>query len=91
MGSIHQYSVPTEAKKLFEEGILQNPLMPDLPKELASLSKLVGFEGSDKPIIPINWRLAESISSIKAFEATMLNYLLTKKYSIPPVKIKINT
>ncbi|KAH8426493.1 uncharacterized protein LDX57_004228 [Aspergillus melleus] len=91
MGSIHQYSVPTEAKKLFQEGILQNPLMPDLPEELASLSKLVVFEGSDKPIIPINWRLAESISSIKAFEATMLNYLLTKKYSIPPVEIKINT
>jgi hypothetical protein len=85
------YSVPTETQKLFEDGILQNPLMPDLPEELVSLSKHVRFEGSDKPIIPINWRFAESISAIKAFEATMLNYLLTKKYGIGPVDININT
>lgn len=91
MASISQYSVPSESKKLFEEGILQNPLMPDLPSELASLSKHIHFEGCDKPIIPINWRFAESISAIKAFEATMLNYLLVKKYGIEPVKININT
>ncbi|OJJ66153.1 hypothetical protein ASPBRDRAFT_666513 [Aspergillus brasiliensis CBS 101740] len=91
MTSISEYSVPSESKKLFEEGILQNPLMPDLPSELASLSKHIHFEGSDKPIIPINWRLAESISAIKAFEATMLNYLLVKKYNIEPVEININT
>lgn len=91
MLSNDQYSVPAESQKLLEEGILKNPLMSDLPSELTSLSKHIRFEGSDKPIIPINWRFAESISAIKAFEATMLNYLLTKKYGIEPVKININT
>ncbi|KAI1482857.1 CoA-transferase family III [Daldinia eschscholtzii] len=79
MGSIG-YSVPQEAQRVFQDGILNNPLMKDLPQELYSLSQAVQFEGSAKPNIPINWRFAESISAMKAFEATMLNYLITKKY-----------
>ncbi|KAJ5596010.1 hypothetical protein N7450_002468 [Penicillium hetheringtonii] len=92
MGSADQYSVPIEARQVFEKGILQNPLMTSsLIGELRSLSEHVRFEGSSRPIIPVNWRLAESISAIKAFEATMLNLLLTRKYQIDPVDILINT
>ncbi|KAK7746560.1 hypothetical protein SLS62_009357 [Diatrype stigma] len=85
------YSVPQEARKVFEDGIIHNPLMKDLPAELQSLSKCVRFEGSSKPSIPINWRFAESISAMKAFEATMLNHLITRKYQVEPSTITINT
>ncbi|KAJ5090280.1 hypothetical protein N7532_008964 [Penicillium argentinense] len=91
MGSIDQYSVPKEAQRVLEEGILQNPLMASLPQEMKDLSQHVRFEGSNEPLIPINWRFAESISAVKAFEATMLNYLLCRKYKIDPVEIVINT
>ena len=92
MGSADQHSVPIEARQVFEKGILQNPLMTSsLIGELKSLSEHVRFEGSPRPIIPVNWRFAESISAIKAFEATMLNLLLTRKYQIDPVDILINT
>ncbi|OTA78492.1 hypothetical protein M434DRAFT_245102 [Hypoxylon sp. CO27-5] len=85
------YSVPQQAQSVFEEGILENPLIKNLSPGLRSLSKYVHFEGSSKPNIPINWRLAESISALKAFEATTLNYLLTRKYKIEPADITINT
>lgn len=91
MGSVEDHSVPDEARRVFEKGILQNPLMTSLPAKLRSLAKHVRFEGSPQPIIPINWKLAESISAIKAFEATMLNHLLGRKYKIDPVDIVINT
>lgn len=90
MGS-QSYSVPQEARILFEEGIINNPLMIDLPAELRSLSKYIRFEGSSKPSIPINWRFAESISAMKAFEATMLNHLITRKYKVDPSAVTINT
>ncbi|KAJ5058821.1 CoA-transferase family III domain-containing protein [Bipolaris maydis] len=86
-----EYSIPKEAQSVFENGILQNPLMNDLPAEVQGLSKFVRFEGSNNPSIPINWRFAESISALKAFEGVMLNNLLTKKYKIDPVEMTINT
>lgn len=91
MVSQTEYSVTKEAQSVFEDGILANPLMKDLPPQLRDLSKRVRFYGSADPIIPINWRFAESISAIKALEATMLNLLLTRKYEIDPVDICINT
>lgn len=91
MGSLLDYSVPREAQIIFEEGILKNPLMKNLPPQLESLSNYVRFEGSPKPSIPINWRFAESISALKAYEASMLNYLLTRKYKVEPADITINT
>ncbi|KAI1819413.1 CoA-transferase family III [Xylaria intraflava] len=84
MGSLTQYSVPYEAKSVFENGILRNPLQKGLPSELRSLAKLVRFEGSHSPTVPINWRFAESISALKAFEATMLNLLVSLKYNVEP-------
>ncbi|KAI1816961.1 CoA-transferase family III [Poronia punctata] len=91
MGSTSEYSVPQEAKALFEDGILRHPLHKDLPSELRSLAKYVQFEGSAKPSVPINWRFAESISALKAFEATMLNHLVSTKYDVEPSKVTINT
>ncbi|KAI0393162.1 CoA-transferase family III [Xylariaceae sp. FL0594] len=91
MSSKTEYSVPFEAKALFEDGILTNPLHKSLPPQLAGLAKNVKFEGSAKPSIPINWRFAESISALKAFEATMLNYLIISKYNAEPSNVTINT
>ncbi|KAI1423107.1 CoA-transferase family III domain-containing protein [Xylaria sp. FL1777] len=91
MGSLADYSVPNEAKKLFEDGILRNPLQKNLPSGLEALAKHVHFEGSSRPSVPINWRFSESISALKAFEATMLNLLVSRKYNVEPSDITINT
>jgi hypothetical protein len=93
MGSVlsTSYSVPDEARDLLYDGILNNPSMSDLPSDLCDLAKLVHFEGNATPSIPINWRLAESISALKALEATLVNAILKRKYSAEPVKVVINT
>lgn len=91
MGFTSNYSVPQEARKLLEEGILENPSMSSLPADLKTLAKHVRFEGADKPSVPINWRFAESVSALKALEATMLNALLIRKYGTSPANITINT
>ena len=86
------YSVPLETEKLFKEGILDNPMIKhDLPEGCLEAASKITFEGSDSPSLPINWRFAESISSLKALEAAVLNVLLKKKYGIGPVEVKINT
>lgn len=85
------YSTPIESRKIFEKEILENPLLPNLPKEINEVSKLVRFEGNEKPSIPVNWRFAESISALKAFEASLLIVLLIRKYETEPVKVNINT
>ncbi|KAK2017372.1 CoA-transferase family III [Colletotrichum eremochloae] len=91
MGSHGEYSVPQEAEAVFQHGILSNPLMKDLPSDLRTLSQHVKFEGSPKPSVPISWKFAESISALKALEATMLNRLLQKKYKVAPLDVTINT
>ena len=91
MSSTSDYSVPQESKKLFIEGILNNPLIQGLPTELIDSAQAIHFEGNRLPSIPINWRWAESISALKAFEAAMVNHLLTRKYHIHPVGVTINT
>lgn len=91
MGSPTNYSVQLEARSLFEDGILRNPLQKGLPSELEALAKHVHFEGSSLPSVPINWRFAESISALKAFEATMLNLLVSRKYNVEPSDVTINT
>lgn len=86
------YSVPEQARELFINGILKNPLIQDqLPPEVISSSQNISFRGSDEPSIPINWRFAESISALKAYEAAILNVLLQRRYKMEPVKIEINT
>ncbi|OTB01271.1 hypothetical protein M426DRAFT_220774 [Hypoxylon sp. CI-4A] len=85
------YSVPEAARGIFVDGILGNSLMKAALPDLRELSRHVRFEGSPKPSIPINWRFAESVSALKAFEATMLNHLITRKYKVEPVDFTINT
>lgn len=91
-GGAAKYSIPEEARQVLLNGILHNPLVQkDLPAEAAECASYVSFEGSDAPSLPVNWRFAESISSLKAYEATILNVLLKRKYGVGPAKIKINT
>ncbi|KAF2476074.1 CoA-transferase family III [Lindgomyces ingoldianus] len=86
------YSIPQETAKVFQDGILKNPLIgPNLPKEIEECAKRIEFKGTDKPSIPINWRFAESISALKGLEAAMINVLLKKKYGVEPQKAVINT
>ena len=93
MGSVGElsYSVPKEAQKVFENEVLNNPLIPSLPPEIKEAGNLVHFTGNDLPSIPINWRFAESVSALKAFEATMLNVLRARKYGVKPSEVSINT
>ena len=87
MGSIGEnYSVPGEAQAILEEEILKNPLIPSLPSEVHDAAKQVHFSG-----IPINWRFAESVSALKAFEASMLNVLRVKKYGAELSEVNIDT
>ncbi|KAF3018923.1 hypothetical protein E8E14_010767 [Neopestalotiopsis sp. 37M] len=86
------YSIPEQTDRLFRKEILANRLLEkNLPAEAHEAASTVTFEGSDAPTLPINWRFAESIAALKAYEATILNILLKKKYGVGPVEIKINT
>jgi hypothetical protein len=86
------YSVPEQAEKVFQEGILKNPLISkDLPADFMASAAKVKFHGSDFPSIPINWRFAESISALLAFEGAFINALLTEKYGLEPQEINIDT
>lgn len=91
MGSLADYSVPQEAKAIFLTGILENPLVKDLPSDLKSLAHLVKFEGNSKPSVPLNWKFAESMAALKALEATMINRLIQKKYNAEPAEVTIDT
>jgi hypothetical protein len=91
MDSLLHYSIPIEARKVFENGILANPLHTSLPKGSRELGKYVEFTGTDAPSIPINWRFAESIAALKGFEAVMVNQYLKRRFGIGPYKVTINT
>jgi len=84
-GSVETYSVPAEATKVFQEGIVKNKLISkSLPAGFESYAEKVKFVGSDFPSVPINWRFAESISALKGLEGVFLNALLEKKYGKAP-------
>lgn len=85
------YSVPQELKKVLVDGILGHKRHSQLPKECADLANHVEYEESSLPSIPVNWKLAESVASLKGFEAVMINALLGRKYNQSPLKIVINT
>ncbi|KAF8242556.1 CoA-transferase family III [Wilcoxina mikolae CBS 423.85] len=87
-----EYSIPSETLKLLIDGIVNNPLHQDAPAEIHDAVKHIFYEGNASPVIPINWRLAESISAIKGFQAAMINILLKRKYGLDEYPtIKINT
>ena len=86
------YSVPVEAKSIFWESILRNPLIKsNLPDGVEDAALRITFEGSATPTVPICWRFAESVSALKAHEASVLNVLLKRKYEVGPVGVDINT
>lgn len=87
-----EYSIPKSTSDVFHKGILKNPLIAStLPAEIEESASNVRFTGTDKPSIPINWRLAESISALKGLEAAMINVLLKRKYGIEAQEAVINT
>lgn len=85
------YSVPEESRALLRDGILNNKLHSSLPPECKDLAAHVKYEGTATPSLAINWRFAESVSSLKGLEATLINVLLGRKYSEAPKDIVINT
>lgn len=93
MATAEDYSVPSEAARILKQGILENPtLRSNVPRDAGEFAKCVHFEGNSSPSIPVNWRFAESISSLKGLEAIWLNALLRQKYSQKePVHVNINT
>jgi len=87
-----KYSVPDATYQVFRDGLLKNPLVArTLPKEIEECASKVRFVGSDRPSIPINWRFAESIASLKGLEAAMINVLLKRKYGVEHQEAVINT
>jgi len=92
MSLLDTYSIQGEAQTVLWEGILLNPRHNSLPDDgIQDAARKITFSGSRLPSIPINWRFAESVSALKAFEGAMLNVLLHKKYGIPYQNIHINT
>lgn len=92
MGSISRdYSVPAESKRALKDMILNHPGHKDLPAQCHKYLDLVKFSGHDEPRMAINWRLAESIASLKGLEAILINHLLVEKYGIAPQEVHINT
>lgn len=86
------YSVQEETRKILQNGILNNPLIAkDLPADAEKYASKITLSGSPAPSIPINWRFAESISSLKALESIWVNELLVKKYGVEPQDVEINT
>lgn len=85
------YSTPCEARRIFLEGIAGNALLPSFPRHFAECANLVRFHGNASPSIPVNWRWAESMSALKALEATMVNCLLMEKYKVEPTEVSIDT
>jgi len=91
MSLLQIYAIQKETETILWEGILHNPHHKYLPDGITYAARKIAFSGSKLPSIPINWRFAESVSALKAFEGAMLNVLLHKKYESPYQNISINT
>jgi crotonobetainyl-CoA:carnitine CoA-transferase CaiB-like acyl-CoA transferase len=90
--SSREYSIIEESNKLLRTGILENPLIAKLlPPEAEEYARRIEFTGSHAPIIPVNWRFAESIAVLKGLEGIMINALLRAKYDLEAQDIVINT
>ena len=86
------YSVQEEARSILKSGIFGNLLIAQsLPSETSDYASRIKFIGSPLPSLPINWRFAESASSLKALEACLISTLLKRKYDVSPGSITIST
>ncbi|KAI8883479.1 hypothetical protein K501DRAFT_272607 [Backusella circina FSU 941] len=70
--------------------ILDNEKL-NIPSNIKRWADSIKYEGSESPVIPVNWQFAESISALKLYEATVLLELLDKKYGENKQTITINT
>ena len=87
-----KYLVPEQTKRVFEDGILNNPLISkDLPKDAKEHGSRIHFRGTASPTIPINWRFAESVAALKGLEAVMVMALVKRKYGVDVQEVTINT
>lgn len=78
---LDSYSVQSESKRLLIQSLLGNPrFSSQLPNEAWSFAPRISFKGSSLPTLAINWRFAESVSSLKALEACMISALVKRKY-----------
>jgi hypothetical protein len=91
LDDLAEYNLIDETYTLLSTGILHNPLIsPSLPTNASAYASRIRFTGHTSPAIPVPWRFAESIATLKALEAVMIGNLLTQKYSLPPQKVEIN-
>lgn len=90
--AVDAYSIVDETAKVFRKSIFENPLVKQhLLEGLEKYAEPISFTGSPKPVLPVNWRFAESVSSLKALEGTYVNAILDKVYGVSPQKAVINT
>jgi len=87
------YSVPSEARRILSEGIFKNPrLAHNIPEGAAEMAaRSVKIKGTDKPSIPINWRFAESVTALKAYEASVVSLFIKKKYGVDVGEVVIDS
>ncbi|KAK5167540.1 uncharacterized protein LTR77_007239 [Saxophila tyrrhenica] len=86
------YFVPDEAIKVFHNHILSDQrISKDLPSDIQEAAAKVHFTGSPSPSLPINWRFAEAVSSLKALEASLVNVLVKRKYHTQLSDVTIDT
>jgi crotonobetainyl-CoA:carnitine CoA-transferase CaiB-like acyl-CoA transferase len=90
--SFQSYSVPSNARKVFEEGIVANAwIRKYLPPEAVDFSDRIKFSGDHEPSIPVNWRFAESAAALKALEASIIAALMKRKEGLLIEQAMINT
>ena len=86
------YDLQAETAQIFKNGILMNPRINRyLPQDVLSSASAIRFSGNPNPSLPLNWRIAESVSALKGLEATLVNVLLHCKYGLPPQSVTIDT
>ena len=86
------YSVPEECKGLLLQEISRKASESStFPRECTNWGDLVTYQGTASPSIPINWRLAESVATLKGLEAVLINALVQRKYGEEPKPVVINT
>lgn len=88
---LEKYSVPEESRRCLLNGILGHKGHQALATECHDYANLIKYVGYGHPKMPINWRFAESVASLKGFEAIMLCLLLKRKYDFTPQEVTINT
>lgn len=89
--SMHSYSVPDESRKILTNSLLRHIKHPSLVDSLRGMAEHVKFEGSAHPCLPINWRFAESVASLKGLEAVLLQELIQRRYGKGPFTVTIDT